>query len=105
MSLRKTQAGSVSEDTHLGLDLPTVDPETPLALDLVGELLSVEGPLYDIVARVIEHQQLGEYLDPGAVKIQPQHYFDSPAGTVVTCQSGASGRTGLFLQYVGSVSG
>ncbi len=90
-----------------------VDPETPLALDLVGDPLSVEGPRYEIVARVVEYKRIGIYLDTGAVKIEPQHLFafrgihEDPdeleprrtlAGTVLSFQSELQAGHGYFFK-------
>jgi hypothetical protein len=52
-----------------------VDPATPLALDLIADPLSVLGPVYEVVARVVDHERTGRYLDTGLVKLESQHLF------------------------------
>lgn len=89
-----------------------VDPATPLGLDLISEPLTVAGPVYEIVARMVEHERTGGYLDAGLIKLQPQHQFayrgldedrddsaprSAPVGTVLSFLSEVEAGPGYFF--------
>jgi hypothetical protein len=69
-------------------DARTVSDPVPVGLELIGQPLSVGGPRYRMVGRVLEDDEHhGARLDVGALVVAPTSYEARPAGTLLTLQS------------------
>ncbi len=80
-------------------DAREVPNSTPLGLDLVGEPLSVEGPRYSIVARVLdEDDNHGTRLDVGSLVVGPVSYETWSVGAVLSLQSRLYAQPSLTLE-------
>ena len=63
-----------------------VDDSSPLSFELTGDPLSIAGPNYDVVARVLSSEQ-GHYLDAAGVTLTPSALVQWRDDTVLTFQS------------------
>lgn len=69
-------------------DAQTVADSAPSGIDLISEPLSVQGPRYSIVGRVLEEDEHhGTRLDVGDLLVAPTSYQTWPVGTVLSFQS------------------
>jgi hypothetical protein len=85
--------------TKLDLELRDRREAPPLAvlgITLTGNPLTVDGPSYEIVGRVVEDPEIGRFLDAGEIKLAPQHYFTDPVGATLRIQSELRAGPGLF---------
>jgi hypothetical protein len=91
---------SVGDTWRTKLDLDMEDrreaqPSAVLGITLTGNPLTIEGPSYEIVGRVVVHPEIGRYLDAGDLKLAPQYYFSEPIGATLKIQSELRAGPGL----------
>jgi hypothetical protein len=87
--------------TRLEVSLTTAEEVAPgvaPTIRLSGDALSVEGPTYDIVARVEHDETIGGFLDTGAFQVAPDSYNTWPVGSVLRIRSELSARPCPFSE-------
>ncbi len=75
-----------------------MDDPTPLGFHLLHEPCSIEGPQYQVTARIRQDADFGVILDAGPVLMEPSSFTTWPDGTVLRVESPLFAGPGLDLR-------